>query len=614
MRVLLLFPFLLFLPWKVEAKTISVNNGVIYLYLDTDTKKASLTSHPQKYSGDVVIPESITYENVVYTVVQIGWRAFQNCTGLTSVSIPNSVTVIYEDAFKGCSGLKSIEIPNSVTTIGNSAFNGCTGLTSVTIPASVTNFGDNIFGGCTGLASATILSNAAPGPNIFYGCTNLKEATFDCENVYAFFSNNNAIENVTFGDNVKTIKEKAFYGRKSLKSINLSNSISTIEGFAFQNCEGLTSITLPERIDKIGKDGFRGCYNLAEVCISDLKAWCNIVFENEYASPIVYAKKLVLNGKEITDLIIPDGVSSINIAAFANGENFRSVTIPESVTSIGKYAFDGCSAITDVVIPEGVTSIGYSAFGNCNALERVSFPSSVTAIDGRAFENCKSLKAVYVADIGAWCGIEFGDEYANPSYYTSSLRFNDKEITNLVIPEGVGVIKRYAFERCKGIVSVKLPSSLTEIEYYAFLYCDNLSEIYCFADKAPSVKEKAFYGVSDYGLPIYVQESSKGNYENAYWWKNLDIKTIPDGTPQKCAKPTVDYENGKFVFRCETKGVEFISQVLDDNVTAHSTGSIPLRPKYTIRVIARIKGSEDSDMTIAEFEWDNDNPKITYIK
>ena len=613
MRQKWLLFLLALLPWMAEAKTISVNNGVIYLFLDTDTKTASLTSHPDKYNGDVVIPESITYQDVAYKVVQIGWRAFEDCKGLTSVTIPNSVSVIFDDAFKNCSGLKSIEIPNSVTKIGNTAFSGCTGLTSVTIPASVKTLGGSVFERCKGLTSASIYCETGSS-SIFSNCDNLKDVFFDCENVYSFFSSYAPVEKVTFGNHVKTIKENAFSYCRKLKSVDFSDSITAIEKNAFYYCDGLTSITIPSGIAKIGKDAFNGCSSLTEVCISDLTAWCNIAFENEYASPIVYGKKLVLNGKEITNLVIPDGVTTIPKAAFANGVGFKTITIPKSVLSISDYAFDGCTALKSIVIPDGVASIGISAFGNCDALERITIASSVKSIGSKAFYKCKSLKVVNIPDIAAWCQTQFDGEYSNPSYYAKSLYVNGELLTKLVVPEGVTIIKGYAFVWCMSIESARFPSSLTEIENYAFYYCENLSEIYSMANIAPSLKDRTFYGVSTYKLTLYIQESSKESYQTAYWWRNLYVSTIPDNTPMKCAKPTVGFEDGKLVFRCETKGVEFVSQILDDNVTAHTTSSIPLKPKYTVRVFARIKGSEDSDITTAEFEWNNDNPQITYIK
>ena len=119
-------------------------DGIDY-NLDAGNKTAEVTSSSAKYTGDVTIPGKVTYDGVEYSVTSIGDKAFDDCSGLTSVVIPNSVTSIGNYAFYDCSGLTSVDIPNSVTSIGYSAFYGCRGLTSVTIPNSVTSIGDNAF-------------------------------------------------------------------------------------------------------------------------------------------------------------------------------------------------------------------------------------------------------------------------------------------------------------------------------------------------------------------------------------------------------------------------------------------------------------------------------------
>ena len=144
--------------------------GGIYYNL-IDGKAAEVTSGDNRYSWDVVIPEQVTFEGVVYPVVSIGKNAFQYCSELISVTIPNSVTSIETKAFFGCEYLTSVTIPNSVTSIGEYAFNGCTGLTSVTIPNSVTSIGNETFSGCRGLTSITIPNSVTSiGKSAFKNC------------------------------------------------------------------------------------------------------------------------------------------------------------------------------------------------------------------------------------------------------------------------------------------------------------------------------------------------------------------------------------------------------------------------------------------------------------
>ena len=270
------------------------------------------------YTGDIVIPDEVTYMNRTRKVTSISEKAFFGCGGLTSVTIGNSVTSIGNDAFIGCSGLTSVTIGNSVTSIGSSAFSGCSGLTSVTIGNSVTSIGSSAFYYCIGLISVTI-------PN-----------------------------------SVTSIGTSAFSGCRGLTSVTIGNSVTSIGDYAFSGCSGLTSVTIPNSVTSIGNDAFGDCPGLKKVIVKDIAAWCNIKFGGivfDYAYHI-YSDEYT----EITDLVIPNSVTSIGGFAFENCSGLTSVTIPNSVTSIGDFAFDDCDGLTSVTIPNSVTSIGGNAF------------------------------------------------------------------------------------------------------------------------------------------------------------------------------------------------------------------------------------------------------------
>ena len=224
-KQLLLFVMMV-LPFMASAHDIEVKNAdgvtIYYNYFNNGTelevtfRGSSYDSYSGEYQGNVVIPEEVTYMNRTLKVTSIRNSAFFGCSGLTSITIGNSVTSIEWCAFEGCYGLTSVTIPNSVTSIGDFAFYGCYGLTSVTIPNSVTSIGNYAFCGCSGLTSITI-------PN-----------------------------------SVTSIGECAFGGCFGLTSITIGNSVTSIGSGAFSGCSGLTSITIGNSVTSIGDGAFDG--------------------------------------------------------------------------------------------------------------------------------------------------------------------------------------------------------------------------------------------------------------------------------------------------------------------------------------------------------------------
>jgi len=477
--------------------------------------------------ASVDIPNSVT---------SIGDRAFYGCSGLASVDIPNSVTSIGGGAFIGCSGLTSVDIPNSVTSIGGAAFSGCSGLTSIIIPSSVTSIGSFAFGRCSSLTSVVIedgtttldLQHQTLSTDQFYDCPIETLYLGRNLNYYYYasspFKDKTTLKKVSIGNLVTSIGGGVFYGCSGLEGVYISDlaawcniefstgylynsfyyanplsyahhlylngeeikdliipdSITSIGAGAFYGCSGLTSVTIPNSVTSIGREAFDGCSGLEGVYISDLAAWCDIEFCSYGSNPLENAHHLYLNGEVLTDLVIPD-----------------------SVTSIGSWAFYGCSDLTSVTIPNSVTSIGNYAFGGCSALTSVDIPNSITSIGGAAFIGCNALEGVYISDLAAWCNIEFGNYYnnysndGNPLSYAHHLYLNGEELTDLVIPDSVTSIGDYAFYGCSGLTSVTIPNSATSIGSCAFYGCSGLASV----DIPNSVTEIggfAFYETSWY--------------------------------------------------------------------------------------------------------------------
>lgn len=311
------------------------NNQITYVVLGDN---ASIIT-PKSYNGNIISNICIHYY-------------YNYCEGV--ITFDCEQTAIDDSAFSKCTKLKEIIIPDSVKAIGDSAFNGCTGLTKVT-------FGNNV---------ATI------GEQAFYGCTLLTSAEFP--------------------NSVTTIGRRAFDNCTNLTNVTFGNNITEIDSNAFAYTS-LTSISIPKSVTTIGGEPFGWCNNLSSVYIEDLVAWCKVtggpLVQGGSANRPLYS--LYLNGKLVTDLVIPDGFTAIDNCVFANCKSLRSLTISESVTSICAGAFECCTGLTSVTIPDSVTTIGSSAFNDCVRLSSITIPDSVTRIGSSAFGFCDNLKKVY---------------------------------------------------------------------------------------------------------------------------------------------------------------------------------------------------------------------------
>ena len=336
------------------------------------------------------IPENL--KTVTVTGGNVNAYAFYNCSNLTSITIPDSVTSIGNAAFSGCSSLTNVTIPDSVTSIGGSAFRECSGLTSITIPDSVTSIGGSAFEGCSSLTSMTIPNSVTSiGSSAFWGCSDLTRITVDSAN-----SNYKSIDGNLYSKDGTTLIQYAT--GKTATEFTIPDSVTSIGNAAFSGCSSLTSITIPNSVTSIGSSAFHGCSSL-------------------------------------TNVTIPDSVTSIGGSAFRECSGLTSITIPDSVTSIGNYEFNGCSSLTSITIPDSVTVIKWGAFWGCSNLNSVIIPKSVTSIETYAFYNCNNLSKVYYKGTsGTWAKISIAQDngaIAYRAYYYSETEpeLNDEGTT-----------------------------------------------------------------------------------------------------------------------------------------------------------------------------------------
>ncbi|MBQ3082180.1 MAG: leucine-rich repeat protein, partial [Clostridia bacterium] len=368
------------------------------------------------------IPEGVT---------SIGYSAFEGCSSLTSITIPGSVTRIGDDVFAFCSSLTSITLPQGVTSIGYYAFRYCSSLTSITIPGSVTSIGNGAFEGCSSLY--IIYNNSDLKLRIgFYSngyVAYYAKKIVNKDGAVTYKSGISEYEHIDTEDGFRFAKENGAYTLISYlgneETITLPKDING-NPYNIYYMRGVKNVIIPEGVTSINSSAFYGCSSL-------------------------------------TSITLPQGVTSIGYSTFYGCSSLTSITIPHSVTRIGNDVFYGCSSLTSITLPQGVTSIGYSAFGYCSSLASITIPEGVTRIGDDVFYNCRGLASITIPE-----GVT---SIGNSAFQNCS------SLTSITIPNSVTSIGRFAFEGCSSLTSITIPEGVTSIGYSAFRDCSSLTSI-----------------------------------------------------------------------------------------------------------------------------------------
>ncbi len=658
--------FLVFILLPLVSNAAVLIDG-IYYDLNSNNKTATVAyKSGEKYTGDIAIPLTVTYEGIEYNVTSIKSRAFQNCSELTSISIPSSVTSIGTLAFSGCTGLTSVYItdiaswcnlkcdsnpldnaqhlylnneeitdlviPNSIESIRSGAFKNCLGLTSVSIPNTVETITEKAFEGCTNLTKVEINNNKFVSDYNPWGQN-------DHQPIVDIFGSQ--VKEYIFGESVTSIGYYAFY----------SNGYPAI-----------TSITIPKSMTKI-QGSFYNCSELNSVNITDLEAWSNI--SGSIGTPF----HLYLNGEEVKEYVVPNNVTSIENSIFTNCVSLTSITIGDQVTNIGNSVFYGCSGLTSLTIPNSVTNIGQSAFSGCSGLTSLTLSNSITSIEKSTFEGCSGLTSVTIPNSVTSIG--------RSAFYGCS------GLASVTISNSVASIGDYTFCGCSGLTSITIPNSLTSIGGYAFSGCSSLTSttISCevvdnwfdgyessklppltdikFGEGVKTIKDNAFNGfaniktidiantVTSIGAKAFsgtnklsdvtcraidVPEMDRTAFENSYpnyatlhvpavsiaaykatapWNEFKEIVALKQDLPddaEQCATPTITYQNGKLSFASETEGVVFNYVITDNDIKAGANAEVQLDATYHISVYAIKEGYKDSETATATLCWIDANP------
>ena len=348
--------------------------------------------------------------------------------------------------------------------------------------------------------------------------------------------------------------------------MNIGNSVTSIGESTFEGCSNLISVTISYSVTSIGEYAFYGCDGLISVYYTgDIRQWCGISFEDLTSNPLYYCHSLYIDNVLVTDLVIPNSVTSIGDYAFYGCSGLTSLTIPNSVISIGDYAFYGCSGLTSLNIGDSVTLIGNSAFRNCSGLTSVTVPNSVTSIGGSAFIGCSSLVLVninsdavvsanYANNIAFNLKSMFGDQVVSyilgpsvTSIGNAAFRgcsgltsvtignsvtsigdwafYGCNGLTSASIPSSVMTIGNYAFWECRGLTSVTIPDSVTSVGYYAFYCCTGMTSV-ILGNSLTTIGHHAFQfcsGLTSLTIPNSVTTIGGGAFQYCSGLSSVDI-------------------------------------------------------------------------------------------
>lgn len=495
-----------------------------------------------KFDGKVTsIPENafIGCTNLVSMDIPVGLgtigrSAYNGCTSLTYMNIPQGTHTIDNKAFYGCSGMKEITIPSSVRTIGVSSFEGCAGkatincaigsasssangkfqkakFTEVVIGDGVTYVGSWAFYACTQLLSVVVPESLTT----FYGdaftdCASITDVYISdlskwCNSKFyeghviggcyanplhkgaALWLNGEKITDLVIPSDVTTINDRVFCGCNCLTNVRLHDEVIAIKPYAFEDCKSIASINIPSNITEIGKFAFYGCSSLKKVYISDLAAWCKIIFDTQYANPMNNNADLYLDDVLLTNLQIPSNVIELKDNVFYGCRSITSVELPNRIASIGSMVFNNCANLaafsgkfasedSRCLIVDGVLKVCAPA-----GLTDYSIPDVVTEISPNAFTSCTSL-------------------------------------INIDIHDGVTKIGQQAFYGCRKLETVTIGRGITDIGYQAFYGSSVLMNVFCKALNPPIISGDYAFKEYIYGRNIYVPEESVSSYKSR-WYK-----------------------------------------------------------------------------------------------
>lgn len=503
------------LPWVGVSKganaTESTVFGAIFNYSNTQLGEGYIRQYYNNGGNDYcyyLIPATLKKVTITAETV-VPYGAFQNCSMIEEIILPDTVGDIRRESFTNCTSLKKITLPSKLSSLVTGMFKGCTSLKTVDIPAGVTTINDSVFLNCASLEEIELPQNLRTiGVGVFKGCTSLKS--------------------IDLPDGVTTMGNNVFMGCSSLNSVTLGTALKTIGVSAFEDCVALGSISIPQTVTTIYRDAFK-----------------NTLLTNTSSNYVEGV--LCIDGwaiaalSEVQSISVPDGTKYIAQEAFKDRTNLKEATLPQTIEKIGSSAFAGCTSLEKLTIPfvgltpgesgnyenvfgalfempstaSGATNQQYSnsssstkyykipqsikevevtgshlipfgAFYNCANLQKVTLCNDITSVNEKAFYGCTALKEVNipasVTEIkpSTFYGCASLEAVAIPTgvkKISDSAFRNCTLLTNPTFPETLETIGASAYEECSSIDKLTVPKSVKEIGQRAFRGCASLEEV-----------------------------------------------------------------------------------------------------------------------------------------
>lgn len=502
-------------PWVGVSKGVNATEsavfGAMFEYSPYNLGEGSVRQEYNNGGNDYcyyLIPATLKKVTITHETV-VPYGAFQNCSMIEEITLPDTVGDIRREAFTNCTSLKKVTLPKGLTSLVTGMFKGCISLKNVDIPQGVTTINDSVFSDCASLEEIVLPQNLKTiGASVFKGCTSLKS--------------------IDLPHGVTTMGNEVFMGCSLLKSVTLSSTLKTIGVSAFENCTALEGISIPQTVTAIYRDAFKNTHltNTASNYVQGvfcIDGWALAALDEVEIISVPHGTKYIANEAfkdkiNLKEATLPLTIEKIGSSAFAGCTSLQKLTIPfvglvpgesggyenvfgalfemttsssgatyqqygnngnyakyykipqtiKEITVTGSYlvptgAFYNCSTIEKINLSDDISSVNANAFYGCTSLIDVNIPRAVTEIKASTFHDCSSLK-----DVAIPAGIT---KISDSAFRNCTL------LKNPAFPETLEVIDANAYDGCSSIDTVNVPKSVLEIKKGAFRNCTSLKEI-----------------------------------------------------------------------------------------------------------------------------------------